>query len=378
MKINVYNFINHQHHDAGNFQIDYRGPLAIDSGAYTGSSGGYNSTHNKNYFKRTIAHNSLLIYDPDEVFETQAYGGADKTPFATNDGGQRLNGPQWGASQDLEDLLAGDYKTGDILAHASGPDNNTPDYTYLKGDITDAYSDKIEQVRRSFCFLNLKNEATPAALIVFDRVISSNADFKKYWLLHSIEEPDVDGNQVTITRTQNGDSGKLINTTLLPHASNSEIESIGGEGKEFWVFGTNYENDPGERRPDIANERGSWRIQLSPTVASLEDCFLNVMEVTDAADQSHLSPEHIETDQITGVKIANRIVTFSKTANLLDHPFELSVTGPDEYQILLTEIKEGTWQIKKNGQPYLPALSASKDEHTLYFKAGAGDYTFLR
>jgi heparin/heparan-sulfate lyase len=82
MKVNVYNFITHQHHDAGAFQIYYKGPLAIDSGSYTGSSGGYNSQHNKNYFKRTIAHNSLLIYDPDEVFETGSYGGADKTPFA--------------------------------------------------------------------------------------------------------------------------------------------------------------------------------------------------------------------------------------------------------------------------------------------------------
>ena len=32
MKVNVYNFNNHQHLDAGAFQIYYKGPLAIDSG----------------------------------------------------------------------------------------------------------------------------------------------------------------------------------------------------------------------------------------------------------------------------------------------------------------------------------------------------------
>ena len=38
MKVNE-NFVgNHQHLDAGSFQIYYKGPLAIDSGAYQGSS----------------------------------------------------------------------------------------------------------------------------------------------------------------------------------------------------------------------------------------------------------------------------------------------------------------------------------------------------
>ncbi len=100
MKINEYNFINHQHHDAGAFQIYYKGPLAIDAGMYSGTSGGnkgYNSPHNKNYFKRTIAHNSLLIYDPDEVFKSIGYGGKFKTEFAGNDGGQRLPGDGWHA-----------------------------------------------------------------------------------------------------------------------------------------------------------------------------------------------------------------------------------------------------------------------------------------
>ena len=65
MKINEQFVGNHQHMDGGSFQIYHKGPLAIDAGAYSGSSGGYNSPNNKNYFKRTIAHNSLLVYDPD-------------------------------------------------------------------------------------------------------------------------------------------------------------------------------------------------------------------------------------------------------------------------------------------------------------------------
>lgn len=79
-------------------------------------------------------------------------------------------------------------------------------------------------MKRSFVFLNLKSDKVPAALIVFDKVVSSNPDFKKYWLLHSIEEPVVKGTCFTVKRTQNGDSGMLQNEVLLPSAENLKIE----------------------------------------------------------------------------------------------------------------------------------------------------------
>jgi heparin/heparan-sulfate lyase len=49
MRVNVYNFTNHYHLDAGSFQIYHKGPLAIDSGLYQGTDGGYGSPHNQNY-----------------------------------------------------------------------------------------------------------------------------------------------------------------------------------------------------------------------------------------------------------------------------------------------------------------------------------------
>jgi hypothetical protein len=49
MKVNEYNFVNHQHLDAGAFQIYYQGALAIDSGSYSGSSGKYGSPHCQNW-----------------------------------------------------------------------------------------------------------------------------------------------------------------------------------------------------------------------------------------------------------------------------------------------------------------------------------------
>ena len=189
MKINEQFVGNHQHMDGGSFQIYHKGPLAIDAGAYSGSSGGYNSPNNKNYFKRTIAHNSLLVYDPDEKFGCWNYGGGGKTRFATNDGGQRMCGEGWKTCNSLDSLLSEEYTVGKVLAHGFGPDAQAPDYSYLKGDITQAYTRKVKEAKRSFVFLNLKSETVPAALIVYDKVSASNPDFRKYWLLLASKNP---------------------------------------------------------------------------------------------------------------------------------------------------------------------------------------------
>ena len=213
MKVNVYNFVNHQHQDAGAFQIYYRGPLAMDTGLYEGLDGGYISDHNVNYYKRTVAHNSLLIFDPDEKFETRGFREIEKL----NDGGQRLPN-KWAEAMDPAMMQANGYQTGDVLGQWMGPDPQEPEFTYLKGDITQAYSAKVKQVQRSFAFLKFGGGTMPAALVVFDRVVSSNPEFKKTWLLHSEEEPAVSGSTTTVTLSQRGWSGKLVNHTLLPPA----------------------------------------------------------------------------------------------------------------------------------------------------------------
>ena len=380
MKINEYNFVNHAHNDAGAFQIYFKGPLAIDAGTYQGSSGGnqgYNSPHNKNFFKRTIAHNSLLIYDPTEIFPASKYGGAFQSNFVANDGGQRLPGNEWHQAKDLNDMLTGNFKTGKVLANGFGPNTQTPEYSYLKGDITDAYSSKVKEVKRSFVFLNFKDAKIPATLIVFDKVVSSNPEFKKFWLLHSIEQPEINGNKITIKRTLNGDSGMLENTVLLPDLNNAEITSIGGKGKEFWVFGTNYPNDP-RLGDDEANERGAWRIEISPKKAAAEDYYLNVMQVADNSIEKLHEVKRIDGDKIVGVQIADRITTFSKNFIVIDRAFSMTVKGNGNFKFVLTDLLSGTWRILKDGKVLQPAAVVRSDDGVLCFEGTAGEYKFLR
>lgn len=378
MKINEHFVGNHQHMDGGAFQIYYKGPLAIDAGAYHGTSGGYNSAHNKNFFKRTVAHNSLLVFDPNEKFASWNYGGTDKTEFADNDGGQRMPGDRWETCRSFADLLSDEYTTGQVLAHGTGGDYMAPEYSYLSGDITKAYSDKVKEVKRSFVFLNLKSEKVPAAMVVFDKVVSKNAEFKKHWLLHSIEEPKVSENGIVIKRTKDGDSGMLSNTVLLPAKENLDMQVIGGKGKEFWVNGTNYANAPQAGRPDPRNERGEWRVEVSPSAPANEDYFLNVIQVADNNCNELHKASLLKGENLVGAVIADRIVTFSKDGETINGKAEMDVQGNGTFKFVMTNMKPGTWQVKKDGKIFIAYKWVGAEDGVLSFEGGSGHYEFFR
>ena len=387
MKVNEQFYGNHQHMDGGSFQIYYKGPLAIDSGSYQGASGGYNSPHNKNYFKRTIAHNSLLIYDPSEKFACWNYGGADKTEFAANDGGQRMPGDRWETCRSFDDLLSESYTVGKTLGRAFGPSMHAPEYTYLKGDITKAYTAKVEDVRRSFVFLNLEpkgnadlnpeGEVTeiPAVMIVYDHIVSADPSFKKYWLLHSIEEPQTGTQEFTVMRTKDGDTGKLHCSVLLPEAN---VEKIGGPGKDCWVFGENYPN-PATTRPDPCNERGAWRVEVTPKTAAKEDCFLNVIQVADNSCRKMLQVQRIDADKVVGVSVADRVVTFSRDSKALSEAFsfEIPKSAGKSVKVLVTDLAPGKWTVL-NGKKAVEQAQVDAESGSLYFTAAPGKYTVTR
>ncbi|MBV8820732.1 MAG: heparinase II/III family protein, partial [Acidobacteriaceae bacterium] len=99
-------FAKHQHLDQNQFTIFHNGYLAIDSGAdYTETE----SPHYLNYYRRTVAHNSVLVFDPAEKF----FWSENIVP-AANDGGQRMDSSRlwntvrsqddWERTKDLWDL----------------------------------------------------------------------------------------------------------------------------------------------------------------------------------------------------------------------------------------------------------------------------------
>jgi len=376
MKINEYNFVNHQHLDAGAFQVYYKGAMAVDSGVYEGgAAGGYGSTHCLNYSWRTIAHNSLLVYDPNEKFGGRGYG---------NDGGQRLPHGR-SEARNLSVLLAQEngYRTGTVLAHGFGPDSQAPDFTFLQGDLTEAYGKKVRLVTRSFVFLNLRNPQVPAAMVVFDRVVSDNPAFRKYWLLHTLEEPRVDSTSAVVDCTQHGNSGRLILDTLLPPAANADLAKVGGPGKEYWVFGQNWANDVDPKRLERSSmETGAWRIELSPKTVAAEDLFLNVIQVTDRQSPSRWPVHRLDAGERVGCIIegpkSTWVVLMRRDSQHSVEPLKFTVPGISPSRILVTDLSPGEWHAKREGSVETRDLTVSEDSGAAWFEGPAGTWTLSR
>jgi len=288
----------HQHCDNNSFIIHKYAPLALDTGVYDTAQG-----HRGNYYARTIAHNTVTVFDPNEKFTGGAWGASD-TPVS-NDGGQvYMSGPQLvsevgpGTRFDRSRLLA--YEL-------------TKDYTYTAGDATRAYSDhKLKEFTRAFLHLR------PDIFVVFDRVESTRAEFKKRWLLHSQNEPQVSGDTFVIS---NG-PGKLWGRTLLPAEVTHEV--IGGPGKEFWVQGKNWP----PAKP-VRDDTGRYRLEISPSRPATRDYFAHVLFATSADDATYpdVRVSADEAQMTTTIKHQEKtyVVTFSKEGPLTGR---VRITGP--------------------------------------------------
>jgi hypothetical protein len=174
----------HDHRDQGSFQVYKKGWLTIDSGQYEETS------HRGNYTVRTVAHNSLLVYCPNESLNKDK---VDSIWWGySNDAGQRWVRSVVTASEtnDTEHFLGG------ITKFESVPRI----YDYAHTDITRSYNcfhvtteghkPKVSLVTRSLVFLR-----PDEYIVLFDQVVSTKAEYPKRWLLHSIYRPELDGEE---------------------------------------------------------------------------------------------------------------------------------------------------------------------------------------
>ncbi|MFI4911837.1 MAG: LamG-like jellyroll fold domain-containing protein [Sedimentisphaeraceae bacterium JB056] len=336
MRIGGIYFHGHQHRDMGTFQIYHKGPLATTSGVYQSTDTAAGSDHWKDYYHQTISHNGLLIFDPDEEM-------VDPTYRSVNDGGQRM--PNSGYYPSPENL--NNYELAEGLKHAVGPDQKVPLYSYISGDITEAYTDKVSKVKRSMVALKLGGQDFPAAMIVFDKVVSSDPSFKKTWLLHSHYEPQINGDQYTVTNTAGDYDGKLVARCLLP--ASADITKIGGSGYEFWIesVARNFDVTPYED-----DEPAAWRVEISPLAQSNEDFFLNVMAVMDSSVTA-VPPVMLVNDidgAAAGAAIEDTVVMFAKDDGPLEE-IDFYLPGSSPVKLLLTDLREGLWLVSQNTLP---------------------------
>lgn len=369
----------HQEMFTGDFQFYYKGLLAMNTGVYN-----TNTQHNEGYDRRSIAGNVMLCYDPDETFVP-----GWSNVIVPNDGGQRnpYVNPETGKSMSASVGTMEEYDIDEngIIQNRSlvvsddvkqwvGPNKNTPEFSYIGGDLTNAYTDKITDYKRNMVFLNLFNDDYPAALVVFDKMSSSNKTFKKTWLLHSQLEPTIDGNKTIIVRNDSQFDGKLVNQTLLPERGDFRTTVVGGKNNEMFTVGGI------AMPPKQSLEGGNYRIEISPAREKKDDVFLNAMYVTtNSANLPELKMIKEQGAGWVGVTVRDRMVTFSKEAVLLDNSLNITVrnNGFNEVSVLLTDIAEGKWQIKgNNGTEFV--VESKKGENTLYFKCAPGAYAITK
>ncbi|MBZ0270218.1 heparinase II/III-family protein [bacterium] len=235
----------HQHADQNAFTIFRTAPLAIDSGVYDD----YWSVHSFQYYRRTIAHNTFVVFDPEETFPAPKRLARAGTPRLANDGGQDLFGAVPKSMDDYEahrDLL----DTGDLQAFVS-----QEDYDYVRGDATHAYSSaKLTRFVREMLLLHRTRRDGNTILLVVDRLDLARPGLRAAWLLHTVERPDVQAGRALV---RNGDA----EMTVAPLDPDCAIEVVGGKGREFLVDGTNY---PPERIRKTAPPAGAWRLEIVP------------------------------------------------------------------------------------------------------------------
>lgn len=354
----------HEHSDIGNFQIYYKGTLAGHGGTYQGKEGGWGTEHYFNYYRRTISKNCMTVFDPNEVFLRKR---ANKT--CANDGGQMFEEN----TTNLDEFFSHKDQASTEGVYV-GPNEQTPEFSYLKTNLADAYSDKVTGYTRSMVALNLFNNDYPMAFICYDNISSSNKSFKKTWNLQAVQEPEISGNQTVIRRDDYDFSGKLVINTMLP--AEPVIENVGGEGHESYVNGKNY---PNEDTGTNDNEQCDWRLEISPKKAARDDLFLNAMYVTDSDKELPELPMYQESDgNFVGVTVMDRTVLFSKARKSVANSFNLTVrdNGYEKMSVLVTDVKSGKWSVSGEGVNII--CEVPEGQNALYAKLKPGSYTVAK
>ncbi len=376
MKVGELTAANHDHEDAGTFQIYYKGCFTTQTGQYAAGSG-YGTVHHKYWHQATISHNGILVYNTNYNNVLGQFAGApglnteQKSYYSGGQKSQTAQPTELNSWLDSNNSCRKGTVTG--YDYSYDKDGNV-EFAYLAGDITSAYDSKtVDAVERRMLTVYTDDPDFPMFFFVYDYIKSDGADYTKSFLMHTMTEPVIDGNVATYT---NG-NGKIVLTNL----TGGEVTKIGGVGKTYWVNDKvgNINKDE-EAGGTGAGSSGSatigdgefWgRVQINNT-GNKEDNLLNVIYVTDAANDSVKTPVKFESTNIIGTQIGNVVAAFAKTTAKCTSEITLSSTGDGLVKYHISGLAAGLWEAKVNGVTV--AFASSEEESGLVaFTAEAGD-----
>ena len=387
MKIKELSSANHEHADAGNFMIYYKGMLSADAGVYSG----YGSDHTRYYHQATVSHNSLLINNGSQNSSStdkkvKYYSGGQIWPAEITASSGVLN--TW--------LNSKDHQTGVIIGNEHGyydKDKAQPKYAYIGGDISGAYpSSTVDFVGRRMLVVYTGDEKVPMAFFTYDTITSDSTDYKKTYLLHisSKDKPTIDTVNKTVV-TENG-GGRLVLTCL---SSNVSIKGVGGR-----TYGPNNKLDDsasgnyyinGYGQVPINYDDGTWgRVEISNTNSAKSTKLFNAMYVTDAGNTTYYETKpitNVSTNSLSGGDVEGGVFNKSVAAvfvkrnltksNRLTGTVSFTTEGNTSMSYYVDGLAAGTWKVTVGGKT-IGSYTVSANSGLLTFSAPAGNVTITK
>ncbi|UFS69116.1 heparinase II/III family protein [Geomonas sp. RF6] len=350
----------HGDFDVNSFALYRRGNLAPESGVYDTYQG---QTNYIGYQKNTVAHNTLLLIDPANPDSPKKLGNNNPDPGGTEKTTTRTFGTIHPTFTSITNtfLLNKAANWGDIVAF-----DTSKAFDYAVGEAPKAYGTRATEFTRAVMFL--RKAGDKSYVLVFDRVEASDSKFKKKLLLHTVNEPLLNGNVLSTEATghiytTDGDSYSATNVfnnsalygkVLLPQ--DRRIRKVGGQGYEFWVDGSVPKNwgidwtvlaaDKERYMGGPIQEIGQWRLELMPAIQQQRDLFLNVMYVGDVDEKLPPVSRFVTSNSsLIGVLLEdsvtqNYVVIFNsaKYNTAATNTLSYSVGGTDPQNSLITHI----------------------------------------
>lgn len=354
MKIGEMTTANHDHEDAGTFQIYYKGLTTGTSGGY----GSYGTKHWSKYHQATVSKNGMLIFNPADAGDP-FYSGGQST-----DGSEPLN---------LEDWQSGRYDRASVIGYACGyeADGVTPKYAYIAGDTTKAYSEtQASYVGRSMFTVYTGDATVPMIMFVFDRVDAESSSFIKKFLLqvNGSNAPSIDETKKTVKLT-NG-KGRLVLQNVF---GCDEIVAIGGGA------GSNYVINGNQCADESFAEQNSWgRVELHSS-GEKSSTMLNVLYVTDADNNDPVRVRSIvgydkATDKeqlLEGASAMGTAMLFATEPTGLAEAAVFETVGKGDMTYYIGGLAVGEWNVYVDGE-LLCTRQSKGGEGFITFDATAG------
>ncbi|MGE4565304.1 MAG: discoidin domain-containing protein [Victivallaceae bacterium] len=347
-----YHYRNHNHLDAGSFQVYFRSLLLADIGQYNR----YGTPYDWNFAKGTPSHTAMRLRDPDQ--KTRLMG----PMFDLNTGTQEV--PGWSPPPSHKAQTAGDYfRNGSVRFAALGPSQVCPFYTLMSVELAPSYPGRAVSFSRTVIFLNLDNREAPAALLLYDRLKLAKPAIVPISQFTAMVPPKVENQVLTFVSSGTPRESKLTLHTLLPR----EIEIAVKSGKDAHTLEGVHLPAPYPGHPAAQGTR----VEITPATGADKSEFLQLMTLEDAPVEP--LPYHWEAaDGFRVVRIKDRVIAFPATDGLSDRPFEFTATLPST-QLLLPGVEAGDWEILRENTP-LARVEVRPGENTLFAALAPGKY----